>query len=79
MSGFVLRVLIFGLIGLAIYLGISKIWRDWTKQFRTDEIEERTRRRERDLKDRKTHDVIDLQRDGDGIFRPGDDDKDKRR
>ncbi|WDR06515.1 hypothetical protein PSQ90_03355 [Devosia rhodophyticola] len=79
MSAIVLRILIFGLIGLAIYLGIAKIWRDWTKQFRSEEIEERTRRRERDLNDRKRNDVIDLKRDGDGIFRPGDDEKNKRR
>lgn len=79
MSGIILRMLIFGFIGIAIYLGISKIWRDWTSQFKREETEVQAKRRERDLSERQRPDVIDLKRDGDGIFRPGDGDRNNRR
>ncbi|MEO5807150.1 hypothetical protein [Devosia sp.] len=71
MTALLLRVLIFGAIGIAIYLGVSKIWRDVTSQFRNDEAAEKERRRARDLSERQRPDVIDLKRDDDGTFRPG--------
>ncbi|MCS6761900.1 MAG: hypothetical protein MO846_07940 [Candidatus Devosia symbiotica] len=64
------RVLIFLAIGLVIYLGISKIWRDWTCQFKFDDEETRRLRRER-----KKPGIIDFKRDQDGRFRPDDDDE----
>lgn len=70
-----LRVIIFAIIGLAIYLGVRKIWRDWTGQFKADEQEAKRLRRERDQHERAQPGVIDLKRDEDGTFRPGDDDK----
>lgn len=70
-----LRVIIFAIIGLAIYLGIRKIWRDWTHQFKSEDEEARRLRRERDLRERQQPGVIDLKRDKDGTYRPGDDDK----
>lgn len=75
MTGILLRVLIFAVIGIAIYLGIRKIWRDWTQQFKSDDEEAKRLRRERDLRERQQPGVIDLKRDQDGTFRPGDDDK----
>jgi hypothetical protein len=69
MSYMIIRVLVILLIAGGIYLGIRRIWRDWTGQFKAvDEA-----RRKRDLKERKRADVIDLKRNDDGIFRPGDD------
>ncbi|MGV8853716.1 MAG: hypothetical protein ACOH2L_03650 [Devosia sp.] len=70
-----LRVLIFLALGVFIYLGIAKIWRDWTKQFKSDDEQTRRLRRERDARERAQPGVIDLKRDEDGTFRPGDDDK----
>lgn len=78
MTGMLLRVIIFVIIGLAIYLGVRKIWRDWTGQFKAEDEEAKRLRRERDLRERAQPGVIDLKRDDDGTYRPGDDD-DKRR
>ena len=75
MTGMLLRVLIFAIIGIAIYLGIRKIWRDWTNQFKSEDEEAKRLRRERDLRERQQPGVIDLKRDQDGTFRPGYDDK----
>jgi hypothetical protein len=67
-----LRILI-GLVVIgAIVLGLRKIWRDWTGQFRMED----KARRERDLAERRRPDVIELKRDGDGVYRP---DSDERR
>lgn len=70
-----LRIIIFLVIALAIYLGVRKIWRDWTGQFKAEDQEARRLRRERDLRERDQPGVIDLKRDKDGTFRPGDEDK----
>ena len=70
-----LRILIFVVIAIAIYLGVRKIWRDWSGAFRAEDAEARRLRRERDLRERERPDVIDLKRDKDGTYRPGDDDK----
>jgi hypothetical protein len=74
-TGILLRVLVFAIIGIAIWLGVRKIWRDWTGQFKADDEEARRLRRERDLRERAQPGVIDLKRDEDGTYRPGDDDK----
>ena len=68
-----LRILIFVVIAIAIYLGVRKIWRDWTGAFKAEDAEARRLRRERDLAERERPDVIDLKRDKDGTYRPGDD------
>jgi hypothetical protein len=75
MSALFLRVLVFAVIGIAIWLGVRKIWRDWTGQFKAEDEEARRLRRERDLRERAQPGVIDLKRDADGTYRPGDDDK----
>lgn len=73
-----LRVLVFAIIGIAIWLGVRKIWRDWTGQFKADDQEAKRLRRERDLRERAQPDVIDLKRDEDGTYRPGDKEDDRR-
>ena len=72
MSAALLRILVFAIVGIAIWLGFRKIWRDWTSKFKADEAEEHRLRRERDLRERQLPGVIDLKRDEDGTFRPGD-------
>jgi hypothetical protein len=70
MTAAILRILIFLVIGVAIYFGARRIWRDWRGQFKKlDEAD-----RERDLKERQRPDVITLKRDKDGTYRPGGDD-----
>ena len=75
MSAMLLRVLIFAIIGIGIWLGVRKIWRDWQGAFKADDAEAKRLRRERDLRERAQPGVIDLKRDDDGTYRPGDDDK----
>lgn len=70
-----LRVIIFVVIALLIWLGVRKIWRDWSGQFKAQDAEAQRLRRERDLRERAQPGVIDLKRDEDGTFRPGEDDK----
>lgn len=74
MSYILLRVAIYAAIAGALYLGIRKIYLDWTGRFR----EMDKKRRERDLKERQRPDVIDLKRDDDGVYRRKDDDRDKQ-
>ncbi|WIJ24562.1 hypothetical protein [Devosia sp. RR2S18] len=74
MSAMLLRVLIFAALALFIGLSVRKIWRDWQGQFKAEDEEKRRLERERDLRERQRPDVIDLKRDEDGTFRPGDDD-----
>ena len=68
MTAILLRVLIYALIAGAIYLGIRRIWRDWRKQFKTED----EAIHKRDLEERQRPDVITLKRDKDGTFRPPD-------
>lgn len=69
MSYMIIRILIILLIAAGIYLGVRRIWRDWTGQFKAVDAA----RRKRDLRECQRPDVIDLKRDKDGKFRPGDD------
>ena len=66
MTALLLRLIIILGIAAAIYLGLRRIWRDWTKQFRVEE----KAIHERDLKERDSPGVITLERDKDGTFRP---------
>ena len=79
MTALLLRALVIAVLGLAIFFGIRKIWRDWTGQFKAEDEEVRRLRRERDLRERQQPGVIDLKRDEDGTYRPGGKDEDKRR
>lgn len=75
MTALLLRVIILAVLGLMVYMGVRRIWRDWTGKFDSDAEEARRLRRERDLREREQPGVIDLKRDKDGTYRPGDDDK----
>jgi hypothetical protein len=70
MTGLLLRLLVIAFIAGAIYVGVRRIWRDWTKQFRAEE----KALHDRDLAERARPDVITLKRDKDGTFRPPDSD-----
>ncbi len=74
MTGILLRVVIIVGIALAIYVGIRRIWRDWTRQFRTEE----KAIHERDVKERDQPGVITLERGKDGTFRPPGNDNQRR-
>jgi hypothetical protein len=67
----IIRIVVMAVIFGAIFFGVRRIWRDWTKQFKAEEREIHRR----DLKERDRPDVITLQRDKDGTFRPPDDDR----
>lgn len=69
MTLILIRVVIMAVIFGAIFFGVRRIWRDWTKQFKAEEREIH----QRDLRERDRPDVITLQRDKDGTFRPPDD------
>lgn len=74
-----LRILLFTALAVLIYLGVRRIWKDWTGKFNADATEDKRLRRQRDLAERQRPDVIDLKRDDDGTYRPNDsDDSDKR-
>jgi hypothetical protein len=66
MTGVLLRILIIGLIVGAISIGLRRIWRDWTSQFRADD----KAIHDRDIRERDAPGVITLTRDKDGTFRP---------
>ncbi len=70
MTSILLRLLVIGLIVGAISVGLRRIWRDWTSQFRADDQAIRNR----DLRERDAPGVITLTRDKDGTFRPPDND-----
>lgn len=67
-----LRILLFLGLGLLIYLGIRRIWMDWSGKFKRDDEQARLARRQRDLAERQRPDVIDLKQDKDGTYRPRD-------
>jgi hypothetical protein len=71
MTYILLRIVIFLVIAGAIFLGARRIWRDWSGQFKAVD----QARRARDLRERKRSDVIELKRNKDGIFRPGEDEE----
>jgi hypothetical protein len=64
----IIRIVVMAVIFGAIFFGVRRIWRDWTKQFKAEETEIH----QRDLAERDRPDVITLQRDKDGTFRPPD-------
>jgi len=66
MTAIILRFVIYAVIAGAVYLGVRKIWRDWSNQFRAEDKQ----KHQRDLKERGRPDVIDLKRSSDGVFRP---------
>ncbi|WP_297108195.1 hypothetical protein [uncultured Devosia sp.] len=74
-----LRILLFVGLGLLIYFGVRRIWKDWSTKFNQDAEEAKRLARERDRAERAQPGVIDLKRDEDGTYRPKDgSDADKR-
>jgi len=71
MTGILLRIVIYAVIAGIIYFAIKKIIDDWKGRFR--EMDDKVR--ERDLKERKRPDVIELKRDEDGVYRKKDEDQ----
>ncbi|MBK8085885.1 MAG: hypothetical protein IPK28_19795 [Devosia sp.] len=71
MTAILIRLVIFLVIAGVIFLGARRIWRDWKGQFKAVD----KARHERDLKERARPDVITLERDKDGKFRPPGDDR----
>ncbi|WP_417310219.1 hypothetical protein [Devosia sp.] len=69
MTGYVLRIILFAIIGAMIYFGVRRIYRDWKGQFK--EVDKQ--RHKRDLQERQRPDVVTLKRDKDGKFRPPED------
>jgi hypothetical protein len=65
MSAVALRILIFLVIGIAIYFGVRRIWRDWRNQFKAIDKADH----ERDLRERARPDVVTLKRSSDGVYR----------
>lgn len=61
-----IRLLIYGVIFGAIYLGLRRIIKDWRARFSDMDDE----RKARDQQERKRPDVIELEPDKDGVFRP---------
>jgi len=77
MTAILLRFAIYAIIAIALYLGIRRIWRDWTRQFKAEDEEAKRLRRERDLRERQKPGIIDLKRGDDGTFRPNKDDRER--
>jgi hypothetical protein len=73
MTGIILRIVLFAVIGVAIFWGARKIWRDWTGAFRAEDKARLERdRAEREAVRRAQGGMINLKRDKDGKFRPED-------
>lgn len=70
MTYMLIRVVVILFILGAIFLGVRRIWRDWTGQAKAVD----KARHERDLQERARPDVIDLKRNKDGVYRPGEGD-----
>lgn len=67
--GTFIRIAVIVAIGALIMLGIRRIWRDVSSTFNKADEEKHAR----DLAERGRPDVITLQRDKDGTFRPPED------
>jgi hypothetical protein len=73
MTALILRLVLFVVIGVAIFWGARRIWREWTGAFRAEDKARLDRdRAERDRMKRSDAGMITLKRDKDGKFRPED-------
>lgn len=73
MSVVFFRVIVILVVLAAIFFGVRRIWRDWKGEFKAVD----KTRRQRDLAERQRPDVIELKRNKDGVFRPGEGDEDR--
>ncbi|MBJ6988238.1 MULTISPECIES: hypothetical protein [unclassified Devosia] len=65
-----LRILLFTFLAVVIYLGVRRIWKDWSGKINGDAERAKQLRRERDKAERSRPDVIELEQDRDGTYRP---------
>ena len=66
MSGILIKFVVLFLVIGAVGWGVRRIWRDWSGAFKSaDKV-----RHERDRKERARPDVVTLERQKDGTFRP---------
>lgn len=72
MTALLLRLVIFAVIGIAVFWGIRKIWRDWSGSFRDEDKARLDRDRAEREAIKRTDGMITLKRDKDGKFRPED-------
>ncbi len=72
MTALILRIVIITVIGLAIFWGARKIWRDWRGAFRAEDQARLDRDRAERDKIKRDDGMITLKRDKDGKFRPED-------
>jgi hypothetical protein len=70
MTALLLRLVIFAVIGIALFWGARKIWRDWTGAFRAEDKARLDRDRAERDKMKRADGMITLKRDKDGKFRP---------
>ena len=72
MTAVILRVLFFAVLGIAIWWGVRKIWRDWSGVFKAEDKARLDRDRAEREQVKRTDGMITLKRDKDGKFRPED-------
>jgi len=72
MTAVILRVLFFAVLGIAIWWGVRKIWRDWSGAFKAEDKARLDRDRAEREQVKRTDGMITLKRDKDGKFRPED-------
>ena len=72
MTALIFRIVIFAVIGLAVFWGVRKIWRDWSGTFRAEDRARLDRDRAEREQIKRNDGMITLKRDKDGKFRPED-------
>lgn len=70
MTALILRIVLFAVIGIAVFWGVRKIWRDWSGTFRAEDRARLDRDRAEREEIKRADGMITLKRDKDGKFRP---------
>lgn len=66
MTAILIRVIVVVVVVAVIYQGLRSIWRDWTSHFKSEDEAKKAR----DQREAKRADVVELERDQDGVYRP---------
>jgi hypothetical protein len=69
-TALILRIIIITVIGLAIFWGARRIWRDWSGAFKAEDQARLDRDRAERDNIKRADGMITLKRDKDGKFRP---------
>lgn len=72
MTALIFRIVIFAVIGIAVFWGVRRIWRDWSGTFRAQDRARLDRDRAEREAIKRNDGMITLKRDKDGKFRPED-------